>query len=304
MRRASLHQLLVFDTVVRQGGISAAARRLHLTQPAISAQLKELEHRLGLVLIDRSRRHTTDAGARLLVHARRILAEIEQGEDTLAALKGLAAGRLALASVSTAQYFVPRLLMDYWRIHPELKVRLSINNRSTTVAALAEGESELVIMGRPPPEIKTVATAFAAHPFVVIAPPGHPVVGRQDLSLESLASEPWLLREPGSGTRALAEEAFRHAQLHLEASMETSNNETIKQAVAAGMGLAIISSHTLNLELQTRRLVVLDVKGFPVVRSWQLIQRAGEMLSPAALSFRDYLLTEAPYIMEHLFNPV
>ena len=292
MRGITLRQLRIFATVARQLSFTRAARELHLTQSAVSQQVKLLELEAGLPLFEQIGRRVqlAPAGAELLRYASQTLELVREAGESLAAMRGLKRGVLKLGAVSTAKYFAPSLLCAFTPGYPEVTVKFTVGNRWEIVQQLAANEVDLVIMGRPPRELKTVAEPFAKHPLVIIAPPGHPLAARRHLRLQQLAGEPFIIREEGSGTRASTERVFRERRVPLRVSMEMSSNETIKQAVMAGMGLSFISSHTIALEVQAGRLAVLDVVGLPLVRDWYVIHLRDKRLAPIAAAFRAFLL--------------
>lgn len=292
MRNVTLRQLEVFRAVARRRSFTAAAQELHVTQPAVSMQVKELEADCGLPLFERSGRGIalTEAGEELARCAERMAEGLEQTRERLDALRGLKSGLLKLGAVSTAKYFAPSLLAAFNREHPGVTFRFSVGNREETVRNLAENESDLIIMGRPPREIDTVAETFARHPLVIVAAPSHPLARRRRIPLDALAGENFLIREQGSGTRAAMERVFQERGATYQASMEVSSNETIKQAVIAGMGISFISLHTVGLELKAGRLVALDVVGLPVMRDWFVMHLRRKRLSPIAAAFRSLLL--------------
>jgi DNA-binding transcriptional LysR family regulator len=205
-------------------------------------------------------------------------------------MRGLKRGVLKLGAVSTAKYFAPTLLSAFTPAYPEVAIKFTVANREEIVRLLGANELDLVIMGRPPRELDTTAEPFARHPFVIISSLDHPLAARRRIPLKSLARESFIIREQGSGTRASMEHVFRERGLTFRASMEVSSNETIKQAVMAGMGLSFISSHTIGLEAQTGKLAILDVAGLPIVRDWYVIHLREKILSPIAAAFRAYLL--------------
>ena len=300
LRHVTLRQLRVFEAVARNLSFSRASRELHLTQPGISMQVKKLEEQVGLPLFERIGKKTflTEAGAELHRHSRVVAQQLRNAEEALAARKGLTQGRLHITMVSTAKYFAPPLLARFLKQHPGVSLKLSANNRETVLRQLADNEVDFAIMGRPPQRMETVAEAFARHPHVIIASPDHPLAGKRRIPLGRLARETFLIREPGSGTRGLLERLFAEHALPLNVSMEIASNETIKQAVIAGMGISFLSRHTIELELKTRRLVVLDVQGLPIVRDWYVVHLAAKQLSPIALAFKDFLLMQAAKLME------
>jgi len=295
LRHATLRQLQVFEAVARQLSFSRAAAELHLTQPAVSMQVKLLEDLAGLPLFERlgKKIFLTEAGAELHQHSRVIAQQLRDADDALAARKGLSQGRLVITMVSTAKYMVPPLLARFLKLHPGVAVKLSANNREIVLRQLAENEVDLAIMGRTPEGMDAVAAPFARHPHVIIAAAGHPLAKKRRIPLARLAEETFLIREPGSGTRGLLERLFAEHRLPLNVSMEMASNETIKQAVQAGMGISLLSLHTIGLELKTRRLAVLDVQGLPIVRDWHVVHLAAKRLSPVARAFKEFLLSDA-----------
>jgi DNA-binding transcriptional LysR family regulator len=302
MRRATLRQLRVFEAVARHLSFSRAAAELHLTQPAVSMQVKSLEGEAGLPLVEQigKRIYLTEAGRELYARAHTIARELEAAEEALDAMRGLTHGRLTIGLVSTAKYFAPALLGRFLKAHPGVTVKLGVDNREAMIGLLAGNQVDLAIMGRPPQNVETVAEAFARHPHVVIAPPEHPLAGKRRIPLERLAAETFLIREPGSGTRGLLERLFAEHKLPLTVGMEMASNETIKQAVIAGMGISLLSLHTVGLELATRRLVTLDVVGLPIVRNWYVVHLAKKRLSPVAQALKAFLLAEGAARLEEL----
>jgi DNA-binding transcriptional LysR family regulator len=280
--------------VARHRSFTHAARELRVTQPAVSMQVKALEGLAGLPLLERVGREValTEAGQALLVHARAVLRSIDDAQDALAGLRGLAAGRVSIAVVSTAKYFAPKLLARFSAAHPGVELRLAVANREAVLQRLVDNEVDLAIMGTPPRHLETTAFAFARHPLVVVAAPDHPLARVRRLPVKALDGQAFLVREPGSGTRAAMERYFRAHRIRPGATTEMASNETIKQAVMAGMGLAFISRHAIGLELLARQLTVLDVEGLPVVRSWNVVHRTGKVLSPAAAAFKRFVLQE------------
>ncbi len=302
LRRVTLRQLRVFEAVARHLSFSRAAAELHLTQPAVSMQVKSLEGEAGLPLVEQIGKtiHLTEAGRELLARARSIARELEAAEEALDAMRGLTHGRLAIGLVSTAKYFAPALLGRFLKAHPGVTVKLGVDNREAMIGLLAANQVDLAIMGRPPQNLATTAEAFAPHPHVVIAPPDHPLAGRRGIPLARLADETFLIREPGSGTRGLLERLFSEHELALTVGMEMDSNETIKQAVIAGMGISLLSRHTVGLELATRRLVVLDVAGLPIVRNWFVVHLTAKRLSPIAQALKAFLLAEGAARLEEI----
>jgi DNA-binding transcriptional LysR family regulator len=289
----TFRQLRVFTEVAQQGSMARAAANLHLTPPAVSMQIKEVESQVGLALFERHGRQVSlsTAGEYFLVHARRMLADLKQAEDAMARFKRLEHGLLTIGIVSTAKYFVPQLLARFHEEHPGIDVRLRVvGNREQLLAMMQASDVDLSVMGRPPKEIATRAEAFAAHPLVFVCPPGHPLLKIGHPPVSALEGYPFIVREHGSGTRAAMETFFAEHHFEPRISMEMSSNETIKQAVMAGMGLSFLSLHTIGLELRCGLLHVLDVEGTPVMRMWNVVHLQARLLSPAAEAFRYFII--------------
>jgi LysR family transcriptional regulator, low CO2-responsive transcriptional regulator len=289
----TFRQLRVFAEVARQSSMARAAETLHLTPPAVSMQIKELEAQVGLPLFDRQGRNISlsTAGEYFLVHARRLLAALKDAGDAMARLQHLEHGVLTIGLVSTAKYFVPQLLARFHEDHPGVDVRLRVlGNRGQLVELMQAGEVDLSIMGRPPREMNTRAESFAAHPLVFVAPPGHALQRGGPHHVSELASFPLIAREQGSGTRSAMERFFADHRFAPRITMEMSSNETIKQAVMAGLGLSFLSLHTMGLELRSGLLQVLNIQGAPVMRVWNVVHLASKLLSPAAEAFRYFML--------------
>jgi DNA-binding transcriptional LysR family regulator len=294
LKDVSLRQLQIFDAAARTLSFTRTSETLHLTQPAVSMQMKQLADLAGLPLFERvgRRLHLTQAGEELARHAREVLRTVEQADDALAALRGLQGGRIRVAVTSTAKYFAPKLIALFAKRHPEVVVRLTVNNREEVIAALAANEVDLAVMGKPPDALATVAEAFAEHPFVVVAAPDHPLARRRHVPLSAFAAETFLVREPGSGTRAAMERFFAEHGIEVRVGMTLDSNETIKQAVMAGMGLSFISRHTVGLELRVGVLAPVHAPGLPVVRAWNVVRLAAKRLPPAAQAFEAFVLEE------------
>jgi LysR family transcriptional regulator, low CO2-responsive transcriptional regulator len=292
LQHVSLRQLRVFETAATLGSFSRTAEVLHLTQPGVSMHIKELETSAGLPLFERMGKKlaVTEAGQELLTRAREVLRALKDAEDVLDGLKGLRRGRINLAVVSTAKYFVPRLLARFGRDYPQLEIRLAVNNRDSVIQQLTANEIDLAIMGRSPQSLDTIAEPFAENPHVIIAAPSHPLAARRRIPVETVARETFVVREPGSGTRLAMQKFFDDHRVPCKVGMEMASNETIKQAVMAGMGVSFLSRHTIDLEFQTQRLAVLDVRGTPVIRHWHVAHLAKKRLSPTAAAFREFVL--------------
>jgi DNA-binding transcriptional LysR family regulator len=289
----TFRQLRVFVQVAQAGSMVRAAAALHLTPPAVSMHIKEIEAQVGLPLFDREGRRIvlSTAGEFFLVHARKLLASLKETEDAVARLRRLDQGLLTIGMVSTAKYFIPQLLAHFRERHPRIDMRLRVaGNRELLVDLLRAREVDLTIMGRAPKAIATRAQAFAAHPFVFVCPAAHPLLGKRSLSFKALEGYPFIVREPGSGTRAAMEQYFAEREFTPNITMDMSSNETIKQAVVAGMGISFLSLHTLWLELRNGLVAILPIEGTPVMRTWNVVTLQSKQLSPAAEAFRDYIV--------------
>lgn len=295
MKNATFRQLRVFTEVARHLSFARAAEALHLTPPAVTMQVKELEGHVGLPLFERSGRQValTTAGEYMLVYARKMLATLKDAEDAAARLQRLEVGTLTIGMVSTAKYFLPRLLAQFQHEHEGVEIRLAVGNREQLVKMLHGNEVDIAIMGRPPTELATRAEPFAAHPHVFVAPIDHPLLNVGHPTVDSLRAYGFILRERGSGTRAAMEKFLEKSRLEPRVVMEMSSNETIKQAVMAGMGISFLSLHTIGLELEHRLIATLDVEGAPVVRAWNVVHTLSKLLSPAAEAFRYFMLEQA-----------
>jgi LysR family transcriptional regulator, low CO2-responsive transcriptional regulator len=302
MKYATLRQLKVFEAVARYLSYSRAAEELHLTQPAVSIQVKQLEGHAGLPLFEQLGRkvYLTAAGREMLHYSRSIIQQFREAEEALAGLKGVRGGRLNIAVISAGDYFFPRLLAEFCSRHEGVTVELSVNNREEVLRRLSENATDLAIMLRPPDEQDTVAEPFAPQPHVVVAAPDHPLAGRRRIPLKALKQEKFIVRERGSDTRFSMEEAFARNGFKPSIAMEIKSFETIKQAVMAGMGVSFLSTHTISLELQLGRLAVLNVEGFPVMHNWHVVQRRTKRLPPVAQAFKEFLLEEGATLIDKL----
>ncbi len=303
MRQATLRQLQIFLVAAEHSSFTRAAEILHLSQPAVSMQMTQFAESLGIALFEKRGRNLvlTQAGETLLPFIRRIAQTLREASDAIDALQGLRQGHIKIALVTTTRYFAPRLTTQFRHQHPEIELEVFIANRESVIAQLESNAVDLAIMGRPPAHLPVTAQPFAKHPHGVIAPPDHPLAHKKRLLPQKLSTQPFLFREAGSGTRSAMNDYFTEHGLNPPMVQEMTSNESIKQAVMAGMGLAFISLHTISLEQQTGHLVLLDVKGLPVMRTWYVVHLASKSLSPAAAAFKKFMLTEAPSHMESLF---
>ncbi len=295
MKNATFRQLRVFNEVARHLSFVRAAENLHLTPPAVTMQVKELEGHVGMPLFDRKGKQVslTTTGEYMLVYARKILATVKDAEDAAARLQRAETGVLTIGFVSTAKYFLMRLLAEFRTLHPGVDIQISIGNRDQLVGMLQNSEVDIAVMGRPPKELQTRAEPFAAHPHVFVSAVDHPLAHRDHLRVEDLRPFDFIVREKGAGTRAAMEKFFEDTHVEPRMKIELHSNEIIKQAVMAGLGLGFLSLHTIGLELEHKLICMLDVEGAPVVRSWNVVHTQSKMLSPAAEAFRYFMLEEA-----------
>lgn len=288
----TFRQLRVFAEVARLGSVKRAAEALHLTPPAVSMQVKEIELQVGLPLFDRAGRRLSlsTAGEYFLVYARRLLGTLKDADDAMARFKRIESGLLTIGMVSSAKYFLPQLLAQFHTEHPAIEVRLRLGGREQLVAMMSANEVDLSIMGRPPKDFANRAEPFAMHPHVLVTSPTHPFASAEHVPAAALAREPFIVREPGSGTRAALEEFLDVYRLQPAFVMEMNSTEAIKQAVMAGMGLSLLSLHTIGLELRNGLIAAPAVEGLPLMRRWHVVNSAGKLLSPAAEALRYFVL--------------
>ena len=300
MRTLTLRQLRVVAAIARTGRVLGAADELGVTAPAITQQLKELEARFELPLFERARdgMRPTAAGHAMVDAAARVEAVLLASRDEIDALRGLRRGVIAVGVTRTAKYFAPAVLGAFKRLNPEIEIKLSVGNREEAIRAVAALEVDLAVMGLPPDGLDVTSVVIGDHPFVVVAAPAHPLAARRRIPIAELADESFVTREPGSGTRDLMSRVFDAAGLRPRAGMEASSNETIKQAVMAGLGVAFISAHTVAAEVKTGRLAVLDVVGLPALRQWRVVRHADKRLMPAAAALWSFFEREG-----HAFLP-
>jgi DNA-binding transcriptional LysR family regulator len=295
----TFRQLKIFEAVASHLSYTRASEALHLTQPAVSMQIKQLENTVGLPLFEQlgKKIFLTDAGNEFRRYSSAIGLQLDELELVVDELKGLKRGHLTIAVASTANYFLPRLLAAFCQLHGDVKVSLDVTNREQLLKGLEENRTDLVIMGQPPEGMDLVAERFMENPLVVIAPPEHPLAKEKNIPLDKLREETFLLREQGSGTRSAMERYFTANRLELSSSLEMSSNEAIKQGVEAGLGLGLVSLHTLEMELALKRLVILDVMKFPIMRYWYIVYRSGKRLSVVAQVFQAFVKQEAAGIL-------
>jgi len=303
LRYLSLRQLTVFLEAARQMSFARAAEALHLTQPAISMQIRQLEDAVGLPLFERAGKKLflTQAGELLRHHAARALGELHDAEQALGALKGLRSGRATVGLVSTAKYFAPRLLARFAARHPQVDIRLFVGNRETLIHALRDNEIDFAVMGRPPQTLEALSQAIAENPHRLVAHKGHRLAKARRFDFHELREETFLLREAGSGTRLVMEEMFRQHLFTPKKTVMLGSNETVKQAVMAGMGVSLLSLHSLELELRAREIALLDVDGTPVLRNWHIVHMHAKTLAPAAAAFHAFLCEQMQAYLDKTF---
>lgn len=294
LRNLTIRQLRALATVAKGGSVTAAANLLKLTQPAVTLQLRNLQDLAGLPLVQRTGEGMllTDAGLEVLLLSQRIEAAILACETSLDMIAGRNGGRVSIGAVSTAKYFVPHAIAAFSKLNPKIDIKLTIGNREEIRQAMRGYELDIAIMGRPPPDVEVETHLIGDHPHIIVASQGHWLANDFGLAAVDLSHETFLTREPGSGTRMLMERLFETTELEPKIGMEMSSNETLKQAVIAGLGIAFISAHTVAKEIEDGRLVVLDVAGLPVVRQWFVVRRKDKVLLPPAQAMLEFLGAE------------
>ncbi|CAD7850218.1 MAG: RuBisCO operon transcriptional regulator CbbR [Olavius algarvensis Gamma 3 endosymbiont] len=284
LRQITLKQIRGFEAVVNAGSVSSAARELHLTPPAVSLQLRDLENTIGLPLLERSDSGLvpTLAGQELFALSQEFQSILSRFGETVTELKGIDHGVVSVGVVSTARYFAPMVLAEFMRIYQDIKIQLQVGNRATIMQKLESLELDFAITGLPPEHFKVKKEFISNHPQIIIAAPDHPLAKSTRISLSELTEETFLLREAGSGTRSVTDMLFARRKDLPKSGLEFGSNETIKQAVMAGMGIALISAHTVAAELKEKRLIALDVKGTPINRKWFVVKHANKRFLSSA----------------------
>ncbi len=292
LRQITLKQLRGFEAILEAGSISGAANYLHLTPPAVSMQLRELETSIGIPLVEKRDQGltATRAGIELNEMSEKIqLLMVEFGE-IINEISGIDHGSVSIGMVSTARYFIPDLLVDFKTLYPSVKLQLQLGNREFIVEKLENLELDFALMGQPPEHFPVHSKAIGKHPQIIIAPSSHPLAKKKEIHLKKLQKENFLSREAGSGTRAVADQLFKRSRMQPDSISEFGSNETIKQAVIAGMGIALISAHAVWVELENKRLVALDVKGLPINRTWYIVKHKNKRLLHSSLALWDYIV--------------
>jgi LysR family transcriptional regulator, low CO2-responsive transcriptional regulator len=300
LQNATLHQLKVFEAVARHNSFTRAAEELFLTQPTVSMQVKQLAKTVGMPLFEQvgKRLYLTESGKELFSSCKDIFERISRFEIAVANIKGLKQGSLRIAAITTAKYVIPRILGPFCNRYPGIDISLTVTNHQYVLESLAANQNDLYIVSNPPEDLDIQAYSFLENPLVPLAHKDHPLVGQKNISLERLAEEPFIMREPGSGTRRAVQGLFDAHGISLKVRLDLGSNEAIKQAIAGGMGISILSKHTLALEGLSSQVAILDVEHFPIDRHWYVIYPTGKQLSAIAQEFFDYLKNEGKEVAE------
>jgi DNA-binding transcriptional LysR family regulator len=296
----TLRQLKTLQTVVEHHSYTKAAEALFMTQPAVSMQIKQMEEQIEMPLFERDGKQVTltEAGGELLHYAQNIRQQLDEAAAMLEELKGLKRGKLHLTMASTANYFAPQLIAAFHHEYPGAQVTLDVANRTGLIDALNNNNSDMVIMGRPPKGNKLTGIPFMDNPLVAIASPSHPLATRKHIPLKELADEPFIVREADSGTRIAVERFFAKHDLQLTAGMEMNRSEAIKQAVMAELGLGIVSLHTIEMELALKRLVILHIEDFPIMRQWHIVHRKGKRFAAIPEAFKKFVVENTEELLD------
>ena len=296
----TLRQLQCFAAVARKLSYTKAAQELHLTQPAVSMQIRQLEQQAGLALTEQFGKqvHLTEAGKEVYRYARSILQQVDEMDDVLDRLKGLSGGRLKIAAISSSNYFAPKLLGTFQERFPDVVVSMNVVNQSAVLRSVLDNEVDMAIMGQPPKDPNIEAIPFMENPLIIVAPPGHRLAKRKRIQLKELEKEVFLIREPGSGTRGAMERFFQQNKLKLNTGMGMGSLSSIKQGVQANLGLGLLPRGAVRMELQLGHLVELKVKGLPIARHWFVVLHKDKRLSVAAGAFKSLLTDEAVELLK------
>lgn len=306
MRNLTLRQIRTFLSASKHMSFSRAAEELHISAPAVSLQIKEMEADMGVSLFIRENRkiELTSAGEYFLLYARRISSTLNEASTMMERLRGTQIKVLKIGLVSTAKYFLPQMLLEFKKDFSNLQITIEVRNRQQLVELLRDGEIDIAIMGRPPKEIDTRVEPFATHPHVFISSPLNPLAGQSNLPPDVLNEFQIISRESGSGTRSIMERYFAEHTLSPIISMEISSNETIKQAVIADLGISFVSLHTIGSELASKQITILDVQGTPIIRTWHVVALTKRNASQAAEAFRYFMLEKGRNILTNMFSGV
>ena len=303
IRHATLRQLQVFEAIVRLGSFTRAAEELFLTQPTVSMQIRKLADAVGLPMFEHIGRKVkpTEAGLEMYEACRRLFDILSNLEMKIADLKGMKRGRLRMAVVTTAKYLAPEILGEFSQLYPGIDLALKVSNRERIIERMLNNEDDLYVMGQATAEeFDVVSYPFSPNPLVVVAPRDHPLVNKKNISLETISAEPFIIREPGSGIRDSILKLFNSRGIRPQVRMELGSNEAIKHAVVAGLGIAVLSLHTLTLEGVEGPVAILDVEGFPILREWYIVHPTGKELSLVAQTFLDYAIKSQPRIRKRM----
>ncbi len=295
MRQSTLHQLKVFETVARLSSITRAAEELSLTQPTVSMQVKQLSKNVGATLFEQigKKLYLTEAGQELFKTCRHIFEQLAQFEMKVADLQGMKSGRLKLATITTTKYFIPRVLEPFCKMYPGIDVALQITNHERIMSRLIQNQDDLYVVSQVPDSADFSAFPFLENPLVVVAPANHPLAGESNIPISALQDLPFIMRESGSGTRTAVENLLEEHHVSVRVKLELGSNEAIKQAIACGFGISVLSKHTFTPESKLLGLTILDVQHFPIKRDWYVIYPAGKQLSIVANTFWEFLQTES-----------
>jgi DNA-binding transcriptional LysR family regulator len=298
LKQATLHQLKVFEAAARHSSFTRAAEELFLTQPTVSMQIKQLTKSVGLPLFEQvgKRLFLTEAGQELFATCRQIFETIAQFEMSVANLKGLKQGQLRLAVITTAKYFIPRLLGPFCQLYPGIEISLQVTNHEKILERMVNNMDDLYIMSQVPENLDVICEPFLDNPLVVFAPVNHPLAKERNIPIESLTNEPFIMREPGSGTRRAVQQLFDEHRVKVKVKLELGSNEAIKQAIAGGLGISVLSRHTLMPD--SSEFSILDVEHFPIKRTWYMVYPSGKQLSIVAHTYYEYLLEAAKKFVE------
>lgn len=304
LRHITLHQLRLFNRVATHLSYTRAAEELHLTQPAVSIQIKRLEESIGLPMIEKmgKKLYLTEAGKELFSATKDVLERLRVLDEDMSGMEAGVKGPLRIAAITTAKYFMPHLMGSFLRDYPDVEPSLAITNQAKIIQRLEENLDDIVIMGTIPESLDLEVEYFLDNPMVVVASADHPLAGRRHIPLERIAEERFISREPGSGTRAARKRLFDKHGLEAKIYMELGSSEAIKQAVMAGLGISVVSRHNLALETEAGLLVELDVEHFPMERKWNAVHLKGKKLSNTAKKFKDFLLEDGANIWNRMLD--
>lgn len=300
----TLHQLRIFETVASEGSVTGAAKKLHMTQPAVSIQLKQLQDHFGIPLTEIIGRklYLTDAGKELYSRIRTINAELTIMETRLDEIRGAIRGKLHFSVVSTGKYFMPSILGRYKTLYPGIELQMEVSNRFTTFQHLKDNDTDFAVVSIPPKDLPVESLPIMSNPLVMAAPPGFVNETSGPIPFRSLQDQPFLIREKGSGTRLILLDLIQKNRIEPNIAFELATSEAIKQAVMAGLGISLLSKFSIKSELQSGEIQVLNVENFPLVNTWQVIWRKGRNFSPAARTFLEFLESEKTHFEKNLFG--